>query len=128
MTRDEVHSLLGTPKTTRGLRREGFLGGFYVDYDDEGTVEFIEMAKSDQFLSSYQGVCLHRVTADEAVKFVSCFDQFDENNPERGYTFLFPKLQLSLWRGIVPMAEQEPDNMNGRYFEAVGVGRLGYFQ
>jgi len=127
MTRDGVHSLLGRPKTTRGSRRESFLGGFYVDYDDVGTVEFIEMASSDQFSLSYQGICLHRVTADEAVKFISRFDQFDESHPEHGYTFMFPKLQLSLWRGTVPEAEQEPDDMDGHYFEAVGIGRLGYF-
>jgi hypothetical protein len=101
MSKDAVHAALGIPKSSRD-GREGFLDGFFVDFDDAGFVEFIELAKSGDFTALFEGVSLHDLAADEAVQFVSRFDQFSNNNREHGYSFIFPKLQMSLWRGRFP--------------------------
>jgi len=126
MSKDAVHAALGIPKSSRD-GREGFLDGFFVDFDDAGFVEFIELAKSGDFTALFEGVSLHDLAADEAVQFVSRFDQFSNNNREHGYSFIFPKLQMSLWRGTIPEEDQDENDPDGRYFEAIGVAVSGYF-
>ena len=99
-----------------------------VDFNGEGRVEFIELAKSQQFRAIFEGECLHEIPADEAVRHVSKYGQYDRNDPEPGYSYVFLDLQLSLWRGTMPTADQAPDDPDGRYFEAVGIAVGGYFQ
>ncbi len=127
MDRDQVHSQLGTPDSAHG-NRERFLNGFMVDFDGEGTVEFIELARSDLFQAEFDGLDLHRVLAETAIQHVSRFARYDEENPELRYTFIFPELQLSLWRGTIPEPDQPPDDPDGRHFEAVGVAVDSYFE
>jgi hypothetical protein len=124
MTRQEVHDALGKPDWSRD-EREGFLGGFFVDFDQSGRVEFIELAKSKQFKALFEHKCLHEVPADDAILFVSKFDKFDETNRELGHTYIFLKLQMSLWRGTMP---EDEDDSDGRFFEAIGIAIPGYFE
>jgi hypothetical protein len=128
MTRAGVHSALGTPEYTRG-EREGFLSGFIVNYDSTGCVEFIELANSPRFIALFEGVCLHHVPAAAAVALVSRFDTFDPTGRELGYTYIFLKLQMCLWRSRIVNEEDEvdPDDTRGRSFEAVGIAVPGYF-
>jgi hypothetical protein len=128
MLRDEVHTALGSPEGPPRGGREGFLGGFFVDFDTNGRVEFIELARSSRFRAIFHGTCLHEVPADEAVRIVGEYDQCDITNPELGYSYIFLRLQLSLWRGTRPGPNQAANDSDGGYFEAVGVGADGYFQ
>lgn len=127
VTRQAVHDALGKPESSRN-EREGFLGGFFVDFDESGCVEFIELANSKQFKAFFEGKCLHQIPADEAVRLVSRFDKYDQTNPELGHSYIFLKLQMSLWRGTTPQADQDEDDPDGRYFEAIGVAIPGYFK
>lgn len=127
MTRQEVHDAFGEPESSYD-EREGFLGGFFVDFDRTGRVEFIELANSVQFEALFEGKCLHQIPANEAVRLVSRFDKHDETNREIGYSYIFLDLQLSLWRGTMPQQDQEDDDNDGRFFEAVGVAIPGYFE
>lgn len=123
MTRAEVHAALGMPERIDD-RRECFLGGFMVDFDASGLAEFIEMAESDKFTVTFQDKNLHAVPAEELVKSLSAVAKIKEDDVELGYSYIFPELQISLWRGTIPESAQDED---GRYFEAVGVARKGYF-
>jgi hypothetical protein len=97
-----------------------------VSYDEDGGVEFIEAgAPSTAFRVLFHGSSLHEMPANDAVGLVSQFAEYDRNPPEKGYSYIFPTLQLSLWRPILPSAD--PDDTEGRHFEAVGVGKEGYF-
>jgi hypothetical protein len=116
MTLADVHAALGPPESVNDAR-EWFMDGFAVDFDSNGTVEFLEFASSDQFHILFHGQCIHELAADDAVALVTQHADFDADDPELGYTYMFPKLQLSLWRP----ATEEPR------FHAVGVGRDGYF-
>jgi hypothetical protein len=116
MPRAEVHRIFGDPKWVRH-EREAFLEGFFVDFDPAGHVELIELGKSRHFRALFHGVCLHEVPAEEAVSFVSRYGEYDINHPELGYSYVFPDLQLSLWRGT-----------KDRSFEAIGVAVDGYFK
>ncbi|MFO0810335.1 MAG: hypothetical protein U0746_17060 [Gemmataceae bacterium] len=127
MTRQAVHDVLGKPEWSRN-EREAFLGGFFVDFDKSGCVEFIELAKSEHFKALFEGECLHQLPADDAVRLVSKFDKHDETDREVGYSYIFLKLQMSLWRGTMPQQDQNEDDNGGRYFEAVGVASPGYFE
>ena len=123
MTRANVYAVLGAPEYKNG-KRECFISGFMIDFDDEGIVEFIEMAKSEKFVADFHGQNLYGITANEAVELISKYDKLQEDNTESGYSYIFPKLQLSLWRGTMPEDEIDED---AKYFEAVGVARCGYF-
>lgn len=127
MTRSAVHEALGRPEWS-DKEREGFLGGFFVDFDEAGRVEFIELAKSNEFEATFEGACLHRMKADEAMRIVSQLDHHDQNDPEVGYSYIFLKLQMSLWRGLIPEVDQDVADHSGRYFEAIGIGADNYFQ
>ena len=116
MTREEVHAALGSPETVDNAR-EWFMDGFAVDFDSNGKVELLEFASSDQFRVLFHGQCIHELSADDAVALVSQHATYDANDPELGYTYMFPKLQLSLWRP----GTEEPR------FHAVAIGREGYF-
>ena len=98
---------------------------FQVHYDAASDkVEFIELAASDEFSLLYNGIDVHRTPADELVALISRETPYDPNDWELGYTYAFPKIELSLWRSIMPESGDDPD---GRYFEAVGLGAPGYF-
>lgn len=128
MTRDEVQILLGAPELVRkddeAPERCSFLGGFMVDFR-EGRVEFIELAKSSQFSATFHGVSLHDLPANDAVRFVCQYAAFDPADPELGHTFVFPEIQLALWRPAVPDPDQSGDR--GSSFHAVSIGVAGYF-
>lgn len=128
MSRSEVHEQFDEPEfVIRDCTREVFFGGFMVDFDRHDTVEFIELAKSDKFRGVFEGKCLHDIPADEAVAFVSQFSSRDVAVRERSHSYLFLDLQLSLWRGTVADADQPEEDLDGRYFEAIGVAADGYF-
>jgi hypothetical protein len=120
----DVEAVLGKPEHVRD-NRYSYLSGFMVDFDETGKVEFIELANSQLFQTTFNGINLHGVTATEAVNFVSEYDSYDRNDPEVGYSYIFKRLQLSLWRGTMPENEADDD---GKYFEAVGVATDGYFE
>ncbi len=127
MSRREVHEVFGEPQFSHN-NREGFLDGFMVDFTQDEKVEFIELAKSQQFRAIFEDKCLHEILADEAVAHVSRFGTYDQNHWELGYSYLFVDLQLSLWRGTMPEEDQSPDDPDGRFFEAVGIAEQGYFK
>jgi len=129
MTRSEVRDILadlGQPKAR--LRPPNtdcyFRSAFQVSYDDDGRVEFIETAASTDFRVLFHGSSLHEMPAEDAVRLVSEFAEYDKDRPEQGYSYIFPALQLSLWRPVLP---SDRDDIEGRHFEAIGVGKEGYF-
>lgn len=135
-TRDAVQTAmaqLGEAKLKRSDdSREGYFNGaFQVNYDDSGKVEFIETASSRDFEVLFHGEALHDMEADAAVEFVSQFADFDAEEEEIPYSYQFPAIDLSLWRGTLPLDENDEDydeeDEDGRYFEAVGLGTKGYF-
>ena len=126
-SREQVHSLLGPPSEEIRDRREMFFDGLFVDYDERGGVEFIEMSRSEVFSAEFDGVCLHDLAAESALAVVMRHAAVAAENPELGYSYIFPSLQLSLWRGTQPSVDQAVDDSEGRFFEAVGIGVPGYF-
>lgn len=124
MHKTEVESIFGKPEFEND-NRAGYFSGFIVNYNESNNIEFIELANSKNFTTSYKGKNLHKMPATEAVEFVSKYDSYDSKDPELGYSYIFKDLQLSLWRGTLPENTSDED---GKYFEAIGIGEANYFE
>ena len=127
MSRAEVREHLGAPEGDGNEEREWYLEDLAIDFNSSGEVEFIEIAESDNYKAILNSKCLLDLDAEAAIAHVQAIAPFDENAPEFGYTYVFPELQISLWRPVIPDEEQDPDDPTGRRFESVGVGGDGYF-
>ena len=127
MSRDQVHEQLGSPQRVND-DREWFLSGFAVDFDADGRVEFIEAARSANVRINFHGECLLDMSPDKAVEFVSKFAPYDPSDPELGCSYVFPALQVSLWRPTMPQSDQSADESEGSRFHAVGAATAGYFE
>ena len=92
--------------------------GFQVFYGGlEPSVEFIEVSADRSYVVKYNGLDVFATPADELVKIVAADAPFDEADPELGYSYVFPRLELALWR---PTRERP-------YFATIAVGIAGYF-
>ena len=132
MTRKAVHAAMGeTPVPFQrggldGSETEAYLGAsFQVTYDRDGRVEFIELARDPALSAIYHGHDLLTIAAQEAVDLLARDAPFDPDDPELGYAYIFPALDLSLWRETMPEDDADPD---GRTFDAVGLDIPDYFK
>ncbi len=123
MSRADVESCFGIPEFDNGTRI-GYMSGYFIDFDAENNVEFIELSNSDEFKITYSGVDLHNVDAMGVISLIEGDDNYDRSDPEIGYSYVFKRIGLSLWRGTIPEGVEDTD---GKYFEAIGVAIEGYF-
>ena len=119
---DKLIQITGVVET--GIFGDKFIEkvSYIIGYEEN--VEFIELTNTDRFEALYNGVDLHKLKATEALEIVLSDDNYDPSDPELGYSYIFKKLQLSLWRSVI--SENESDS-EGQYFEAVGIGGRDYF-
>ena len=99
--------------------------GFQVFYEgDEPRVEFVELSSGCGFDATYRGKSAFTTSAADLVEFIAQEVPFDESDPELAYTFIFPALELSLWRPAKPETRDDPE---GQFFMTIGVGVRGYY-
>lgn len=128
MKRTDVHEMLGTK--FRSFQKTPIAshptdvwldGGFQVFYrGDEGTVEYLELARDSEFDALLFG---HSVFATEVPRLVELFDKrapIDKSDLKPGNEYVFPDLELALWRPIAELPE-------GRFFTTIGIGTKGYY-
>jgi hypothetical protein len=97
---------------------------FQVFYGGEGpTVEFIELSSDPGVRALYGGLSVFETPADEVVARIGRDTAFDPSDPELGYSYTFPALELSLWRPVLPVE----GNDEGREFSTIGIGVRGYY-
>ncbi|AEO40446.1 hypothetical protein [Xanthomonas euvesicatoria] len=128
MSRAEVHAVMAAPPTSfRKVPTSAYPtdawhhNGFQVFYGGiEPSVEFIELSAN----CGFEVLCLgQRVFSTPASRLVEKFlavTPFDPFDKELGYSYVFPELELALWRPDM----EEPQ---GEYFSTVGIGCVGYF-
>lgn len=132
MHRKEVQSVMGMPTKSfkkthkaRSLTDAFHEGGFQVFFDDQDRVEYIELSSpDDSFIAVYRSKAVFQTQADDLVEFISDSAPFDPDAPEIGYAFVFPQLELSVWRPILPETDRDAE---GQYFSTIGVGKCGYY-
>lgn len=100
-------------------------GCLQVFFSSDDYVEFIEL--SAPINAVYHGMSVFQTQADDLIAAIGAESPYDPDNPELGYSYIFPDLELSLWRPTMPEEEQSREDTDGRYFATVGVGVRGYF-
>jgi hypothetical protein len=132
MVREEVHVVMGPQSqllqkvTDDASTIEAYHeGGFQVFFDESDEVEYIELSSFDHsFAAMYRGREVFTTRARELLDLISAEASFDPEDPEIGYSYIFPELQLSLWR---PVILEDDEDSEGRYFSTIGIGRHGYY-
>jgi hypothetical protein len=127
-SRDEVIAALGEPErqfkkvaTSQHTTHTWFDGQLQVFYSGaEPTVEYIELIAGSAFTPQLLGLTVFSTPAMQLVSKLQEVGALDEADPELGYSYVFPSLELSMWRPEV----SEPD---GHFFSTVGVGIHGYY-
>lgn len=123
MTRSEVFQTIGKP--TRNLQQKDAYQTndvfFSLYYDQNDKLEYIEYSGLGNAKILFNGIDIFKTPAtdliDQIVKQTGY--QFDPNEKEIPYCYVFPELELSFWRPVVPENEHDED---GKYFMTVGIG------
>src|SRR5262249_26972465 len=110
MSRQEGHQAMPGQRVCfrkGGAAREPYHdAAFQVYYaGDPPTVEYIQLSAGPGLQAVYRGVSVFEAEADELVRRVAEEAPYDEADPELGYSYVFPELELSLWRPVVPVSE-----------------------
>ncbi|MFC3626849.1 hypothetical protein ACFOKJ_12015 [Vogesella amnigena] len=128
MTRTEVLLMLG-PCSTSFKNSPASLyptdawlnNGLRVFYS--GTVprvEYIELSRGAGFEVELWGHPVFSTKASLLIEFIELHSSLDREDPELGYSYTFPSIELSLWRPIV-------DSPDGQFFSTIGIGVHGYY-
>jgi hypothetical protein len=141
MSRQEARNALGVPvlsfqkgPSSTALVDAFLENAFQIFYDEDDTVEYIELSRGGPFTALYQNVPVFETKAEELLEIVSRDTSYDRNRPEQGYTFIFPMIEVSLWRQSLPEDEEDYEEETdeeyeklGTYFDTIGVGASGYY-
>jgi len=98
-------------------------GGMQVFYDKDNKVEFIELLRGSGFSAIAQGIDIFSHSAKEVLNVITEVSEYNQDDLEVGYSYVFPDLELSLWRPNIP----EDDEEEGKYFSTIGIGVQGYY-
>ena len=98
---------------------------FQLFFDESDRVEYIELSKSPDFGVNYKGIDVFGLRAEDLVALISQDAPFDPDHPELGYSYVFPLLEMSVWRPTIP--DPEETDPEWTTFATVGVGRKGYY-
>jgi hypothetical protein len=80
-------------------------------------VQFIELSQSDETVVRLFEHPVFGTPAAELVEHIASLAAVDQSDPEHGYSYIFPVLELCLWR----------PNQEELHFSTVGAGQAGYF-
>jgi hypothetical protein len=135
MPREVVRSLLPGPVDSfrKGpvarYETDGFHNfAFQVFYGgDTPTVEYIELFANDEFRAIYRGMDVFGTPADKLVNHIRRDAPCDEFDCKLRSSYVFPRLDLSLWRAR-PMICKSAEDEEGRFFSTIGVGVVGYYR
>jgi len=109
---------------------------YMVEYDIEDRCKFIQIASStkESYVCEYSDIDLFNTKVSDLVTLLDNISPYDRNHFEVGYTYIFPKLGLSLWRpqniseDIIHeqwfkemSIENQQDELKHLYFESVSV-------
>jgi hypothetical protein len=127
MPRSEVRALLGA-HTGNFLKEPASMqpvdawhnNAFQVFYDSKEAVEYIELSRTKDFSVACLGMPVFNTSAALLIEHIMQRAAVDTTDPEHGYSYIFPSLELSLWRPATEGAEAS-------HFSTIGFGRRGYY-
>jgi hypothetical protein len=86
----------------------------------EPTVVFIELSGGGDVEAVLFGLPVFATAVQVLLHEVGCRAKLDETDPELGYSYIFPALELAFWRPY-------NNNREAPHFSTVGAGLSGYF-
>lgn len=127
-SRESVHAALGAPEesffkvpTSQHPTDTWFQSGFQVFYEGEHpTVTFIELSGGSDFEAVLFELPVFTTQVPILVAEINRRSRLDETDPELGYTYKFPSLELAFWR-------PDDNDKETPYFSTVGIGVSGYY-
>jgi hypothetical protein len=128
MYQANVWAAMSLPVETFQKTGESTLTDIYLDscfqvfYDLADTVEYIELSRGGPITAVYNDLDVFATDAEQVVRYIAQHAVFDTTDPELGYSYIFPALELSVWRPLLP-----EDGLEGCYFATIGIGRPGYY-
>jgi uncharacterized protein YkuJ len=147
-TRQEVKQAFGTepeavlPRDSEGHEKQAFYfeGTFTMEYSDkDSTVEWIAVSRNGPFKVTYNEIDLFALEVEELVNLISKETPFDKNNPLLGYSYIFPELEMALWRPSMPKDFEGDEELEGskvwfeedlkksKFSETISLGIKGYY-
>lgn len=124
-TQAEVRQILGPCKSFKKSPLAAHLTDSWFDNrlqvyytGEEPIAEYIELSAG--FEATLFGHSVFSTKASQLICLIEQHAAFDNTDPELGFSYIFPSLELSFWRPVVNGSE-------GNYFSTVGVGIHGYF-
>ena len=141
MTKDELRKI----EIESGISIEKkYSGCLRICYDDEGLLNFIEIANpySDLFKVFFEDIDIFNTKAEELIEFILKFGNYDRENDDSKleYQYVFKDIGLSLWRPNVFKKEYldeiwfqnysmelQEDEMKYLYFQSVSIAVDGYW-
>ena len=127
MSRSQVHAVLGA--CTRSFQKASgsvqptdtwHNSAFQVSYSPDETVEYIELSRANDFSVACSGMAVFDTPVALLIKRLEQLAAVDTSDPEYGYSFMFPSLELSFWRPV----KEDPELS---FFSTIGIGRRGYY-
>jgi hypothetical protein len=98
-----------------------FENGFQVFYEgDQPSVAYIELTENRNFEVVLFGIPVFTTPVSALILELGHRAELDERDPELGYTYTFPSLELAFWK-------PDDDEEEAPYFASVGIGVAGYF-
>jgi hypothetical protein len=128
MRRAEVRGAMNLPVEAFHKTGDSPLVDAYFDsclqvfYDEADTVEYIELSRNGPVRAIYNNLDVFATTAEQVVEHIAQHAAFDASDPELGYSYIFPDLDLCVWRPHLP-----EDGLEGQYFATIGIGKPGYY-
>ncbi|MGV2873825.1 hypothetical protein [Colwellia sp. E150_009] len=125
-TREEIEQILGDPDTC--LDREGviqlFYKGFCIHLNAKGKAEFIAASFDKNYAVTFLGMDLLREKALVLIENISKTYEYDDNDFELGYSYIYQDIQLGFYRPTMPENEEDTE---GKYFQVASVAEQGYW-
>ncbi|MCX2743341.1 hypothetical protein OO013_05660 [Mangrovivirga sp. M17] len=150
MTRSEIREVMGKPEYSSEKStidyddfsipvpaKDGYFSNcIQISYDINNQAEFIEFSGKDeeQITILFYGVDVFNTPAPQLLRHIteSTGAEIDMEDEEIPYSYVFPSLDLSLWRQVIPELNEEtdeiPDSDEGKYFWTIGIGIKGYYE
>lgn len=150
MTREETRTILGKPEysSDKSMMKYGdfsmpvpakdgyFKNELQITFDDNNKVDFIEFSgKDSEFTDVYlKDIEIFKTPAQQLIRDISnsTNSDFEEEEEEIPYSYVFPAIDLAVWRQVIPKQDEQieeiPESDEGKYFWTIGIGIKGYYK
>lgn len=150
MTREEIQRILGKPEysSEKSVMDYGdfslpvpakyvyYQNELQITFDDEDRADFIEFSGKDaEYVDVYfNDIEVFKTPAPKLIEKISNSSNsvFDKDEEEIPYTYVFPSIDLAVWRQVIPEQDEEseqiPESDEGKYFWTIGIGKKGYYK